>query len=138
MENTTDQINELFEYLITDKKALEQKYEKLLDLHNNLIENNSVREEKYSAQYIYKLADENEFLRSELGRVLSQNSALTGKPLKTIAEDTEEPEKMHERLEVLEKKLTELETKKTVRPEPKSRGSDRFGFKRRSKPTITY
>ena len=52
-EELFDQINRLVEYLVSEKRALEEKYVKLLELHNNLLE----KDGNYSVEYIYKLKD---------------------------------------------------------------------------------
>ena len=41
-EELFDQINRLVEYLVSEKRALEEKYVKLLELHNNLLDRKSV------------------------------------------------------------------------------------------------
>eukprot|EP00826_Nyctotherus_ovalis_P041244 TRINITY_DN4129_c0_g3_i1.p1 TRINITY_DN4129_c0_g3~~TRINITY_DN4129_c0_g3_i1.p1 ORF type:complete len:131 (-),score=41.80 TRINITY_DN4129_c0_g3_i1:92-484(-) len=74
IESLSKQVQEVFWYTIEESKGLKHKYEKLLKLHNRLIENNGLLDEKYNVEYIYKLADENEFLRAELGRTIHQNA----------------------------------------------------------------
>ncbi len=118
----------LFDYLIKEKRASEQKYEKLLELHNNLIESNTASEERYSAEYIYKLADENEYLKNELNRVLANKTgfearsnsvtptvvggntttAFTQKDISSCVS-----EKMQERIDRLERKLSTIERDRT-------------------------
>jgi len=147
VENLLDQVNELFGYILTEKKSLEQKYDKLLELHNNLIEMNTAREEKYSAEYIYKLADENEILRNELNRVLSQKleleksqSVYNTNPSKIKENIDATPEKMHERIQILEKKLTDLELQKIGKVELKQKKTieKSIGNRRKSKSSNNY
>jgi hypothetical protein len=62
-------VDRLFDYLITEKRGAEKKYAKLLDLHNKLIESTRGSGEHYSAEYIYKLADDNEHLTLQLSQL---------------------------------------------------------------------
>ena len=57
-----DEIYKLVEYLIEEKQALNKKYNKLLQLHNDMIENHG----NYGAEYLYKVMDENEAIRNNL------------------------------------------------------------------------
>ena len=62
-------VERLFEYLVTEKRIAEGKYSKLLELHNKLIECSRGSGEHYSAEYIYKLADDNEHLSLQLSQL---------------------------------------------------------------------
>jgi len=57
-----EETNRLLGYSLKEKKDLEQKYEKLLELHNTLVSKNG----KYSEDYLYKIVDENEILKKEI------------------------------------------------------------------------
>ena len=71
MSAVIEQVGRLLGYLLKEKRGLEEKYMKLLELHNNLVETGGKDSERYSAEYIYKLADENELLRKELNALRS-------------------------------------------------------------------
>ena len=146
MEYILEQVGRLFEYLIKEKKNSEQKYERLLELHNNLIDANNAAEERYSAEYIYKLADENDYLRKELNRLLANKIEFetrgerTEKSREILAGMTTEPEKMQERIDMLEKKLETLERTKSkgaskVVAESRSKrlGNEKLSLRRKGK-----
>eukprot|EP00826_Nyctotherus_ovalis_P001321 TRINITY_DN10195_c0_g1_i1.p1 TRINITY_DN10195_c0_g1~~TRINITY_DN10195_c0_g1_i1.p1 ORF type:complete len:149 (-),score=27.68 TRINITY_DN10195_c0_g1_i1:187-633(-) len=63
-----EQTNRFVEYLIVEKRRMEEKYAKLLELHNNLIDSSG----KFSLEGIYKIKDENERLRKDLELVCSK------------------------------------------------------------------
>jgi len=67
MESISKQIQEIFWYIVEESKEIKQKYKKLLKLHNHFIQNSTTIDDNYNAEYIYKLVDENDFLRKELG-----------------------------------------------------------------------
>ena len=67
-EELFDQTNRLVEYLISEKRTLEEKYVKLLELHNHLIE----KDGSYSVEYIYKIKDENEAIKKDLELIYSK------------------------------------------------------------------
>ena len=96
-DELSEQVQQLFWHILEREKMLQQKYDKLLRLHNNLIESNSGLDSKYNAEYIYRLADENEYLKSELAKTINKKSTL--KP----------PNKTNRRIEMLEKKVIALE-----------------------------
>ncbi len=107
-----EQLGRLFDHLIKEKQAAEQKYDKLLELHNNLIDSAATHEERYSAEYIYKLADENEYLKAELSRIMVKSSTQAPAPDKASTA-VAESEKMRERLELLEQKLVSFERERS-------------------------
>ncbi len=65
-ESLADQVARLVEYLLHEKRISDEKYIKLLELHNNLVEESGKDSVRYSAEHIYRLADENDALRKEL------------------------------------------------------------------------
>eukprot|EP00826_Nyctotherus_ovalis_P019812 TRINITY_DN16159_c0_g1_i2.p1 TRINITY_DN16159_c0_g1~~TRINITY_DN16159_c0_g1_i2.p1 ORF type:complete len:255 (+),score=77.96 TRINITY_DN16159_c0_g1_i2:162-926(+) len=67
-EELFDQTSRLVEYLVSEKKALGEKYVKLLELHNHLIE----KDGSYSVEYIYKIKDENEAMKKDLELIYSK------------------------------------------------------------------
>ena len=67
-EELFEQTLKLIAYLIGEKKTLGEKYSKLLELHNNLVEANG----NYSAEYIYKMIDENESMKKDLEMMCSK------------------------------------------------------------------
>ena len=102
IEYLSEQVEELFWNMLEKDKIIHQKYDKLLRLHNSLIEGNSGLNEKYNEEYIYKLVDENEFLRTELAQMMGKKSVI-GKPTNKTAK----------RIEVLERKVIALESQKS-------------------------
>ena len=64
-----DQVSTLLDYAIKEKKSVDQKYVKLLELHNKL--GDDLKEnDKYEPDSVYKLADENEQLKNEINKLL--------------------------------------------------------------------
>ncbi len=59
-------LNKLVKQLIGEKERAEAKYDKLLDLHNQLIELNSKNEEVFNPNRMDELAEENGSLRKQL------------------------------------------------------------------------
>ena len=59
-------LNNLFKILSEGKASAEEKYNKLLDLHNQLIELNSKSEEVFNPNRVSELSDENAGLRKQL------------------------------------------------------------------------
>lgn len=76
LSDLEDHVERLVEYLIKDKQYLDEKYKKLLDLHNNLIEENQSENVYNTPEYIYKITDENELLKEELRKLRDQNNNL--------------------------------------------------------------
>jgi len=68
-----DHVERLVDYLVKDKQYLDEKYKKLLDLHNNLIESNQEADAYNTPEYIYKITDENDLLKEELKKLREEN-----------------------------------------------------------------
>jgi len=62
-------LNKLFKVLLEEKNSATEKYEKLLELHNQLIELNSKNEEVFNPSRIQELVDENSRLKNQLDAV---------------------------------------------------------------------
>ena len=74
-----DHVERLVDYLVKDKQYLDEKYKKLLDLHNNLIESNEESSAYNTPEYIYKITDENDLLKEELRKLREENLRLKTK-----------------------------------------------------------
>ena len=66
MKEKANYLEKLFTVLTDGKSKEENKYNKLLDLHNGLIEVNSKNEKLYSPQKMLELEDGNSKLRQEI------------------------------------------------------------------------
>eukprot|EP00826_Nyctotherus_ovalis_P019133 TRINITY_DN15847_c0_g1_i2.p1 TRINITY_DN15847_c0_g1~~TRINITY_DN15847_c0_g1_i2.p1 ORF type:complete len:290 (-),score=81.14 TRINITY_DN15847_c0_g1_i2:365-1234(-) len=72
-EDLCEQITRLVEYLVEEKKVIEEKYTKLLELHSSLVEENG----NYSAEYIYRVIDENDTMKRDLELMCSKKLYLS-------------------------------------------------------------
>lgn len=73
--STTEKVNflhRLVTKLIRKTEDEEEKYHKLLDLHNQLFQLNSNREEIYHPQKIFELDEENKFLGNKIENLTKQ------------------------------------------------------------------
>lgn len=64
-----EQIGVLVDELSKKKKTAEEKYGKLLEVQNDLIEINSKKSRKEMTEFKSRVADENEYLKNELVKV---------------------------------------------------------------------